>query len=53
LLLQVLGGLTCVEIASQLWSTPAAVMTQLFRARQKLKAALGGTGEEAKVYELS
>ncbi|PIV33211.1 MAG: RNA polymerase subunit sigma [Lysobacterales bacterium CG02_land_8_20_14_3_00_62_12] len=53
LLLQVLGGLTCEEIASQLGSTPAAVMTQLFRARQKLKAALGGTGEEAKVYELS
>lgn len=53
LLLQVLGGFSCEEIANQLALTPAAVMTQLFRARQKLKAALGGTGDQAKVYELS
>lgn len=42
LLLQVLGGFSCDEIAAQLDVTPAAVMTQLFRARQKLKVALGG-----------
>lgn len=52
LLMQVLGGFSCEEIAAELGSTPGAVMTQVFRARQKLKAALGGYGEEAKVYEL-
>lgn len=52
LLMQVLGGFSCEEIAAELNVTPGAVMTQVFRARQKLKAALGGYGEEAKVYEL-
>jgi RNA polymerase sigma-70 factor, ECF subfamily len=42
LLLQVLGGFSCDEIARELGITAAAVMTQLFRARQKLKLALGG-----------
>jgi RNA polymerase sigma-70 factor (ECF subfamily) len=42
LLLQVLCGYTCEEIAAELGVTPQAVMTQLFRARQKLKAALAG-----------
>jgi RNA polymerase sigma-70 factor (ECF subfamily) len=42
LLLQVLCGYTCEEIAAELGITPQAVMTQLFRARQKLKAALAG-----------
>lgn len=40
LVLQVLGGLSCEEIAGQLGLTPQAVMTQLFRAREKLKAML-------------
>lgn len=40
LLLQVLGGLSCEEIAAELDLTPGAVMTQLFRARQKLKKIL-------------
>ena len=53
LLMQVLGGFSCEEIANELRISSAAVMTQLFRARQKLKAALGGSGEEAVVYELS
>jgi RNA polymerase sigma-70 factor, ECF subfamily len=53
LLLQVLGGFSCEEIARELKLSSAAVMTQLFRARQKLKAILGGSGEEAVVYELS
>ncbi len=53
LLLQVLGGLSCEEIAQELKISAAAVMTQLFRARQKLKAALAGPDEDAKIYELS
>ncbi|MBS0431959.1 MAG: sigma-70 family RNA polymerase sigma factor [Proteobacteria bacterium] len=40
LLMQVLGGFSCEEIASELGSKPGAVMTQLFRARQKLRALL-------------
>ena len=53
LLLQVLGGFSCEEIARELNLSAAAVMTQLFRARQKLKAALGGTDEGARIHELS
>lgn len=41
LLLQVLGGFSCEEIAAELDCKPGAVMTQLFRARQKLRALLG------------
>jgi RNA polymerase sigma-70 factor (ECF subfamily) len=52
LLLQVLGGFSCDEIARELNLSSAAVMTQLFRARQKLKALLGGDKIEAQVYEL-
>ncbi len=53
LLLQVLGGFSCEEIARELAITPAAVMTQVFRARQKLKAMLGGEDvREAKIHEL-
>lgn len=52
LLLQVLGGFSCEEIARELKLSAAAVMTQLFRARAKLKAALGGVDEEGVVHEL-
>jgi len=53
LLLQVLGGFSCDEIARELAITPAAVMTQVFRARQKLKAMLGGEEvREAIIHEL-
>lgn len=46
LLLQVLGGFSCDEIARELGLGAAAVMTQLFRARQKLKSLLAdGRGE--------
>jgi len=46
LLLQVLGGFSCDEIARELGLGAAAVMTQLFRARQKLKTLLvDGRGE--------
>jgi len=52
LLLQVLGGFSCEEIARELHITPAAVMTQVFRARQKLKTLLAGGEQEAIVHEL-
>ncbi len=42
LLMQVLGGFSCEEIAAELHCKPGAVMTQLFRARQKLRALLEG-----------
>jgi RNA polymerase sigma-70 factor (ECF subfamily) len=42
LLLQVLGGMSCEEIATELGISKAAVMTRLFRARQKLRATLNG-----------
>ena len=53
LLMQVLGGFSCEEIARELNISAAAVMTQLFRARQKLKVMLGDGNKEANVYELS
>ena len=40
LMLQVVGGFSCDEIASQLNISKSAVMTQLFRARSKLQTAL-------------
>jgi RNA polymerase sigma-70 factor (ECF subfamily) len=51
--MQVLGGFSCEEIARELNISAAAVMTQLFRARQKLKVMLGDGNKEANVYELS
>lgn len=41
LLLQVLAGYRCEEIADLLELSPGAVMTRLFRAREKLRAVLG------------
>ena len=38
LLLQVIGGYSCDEIATELGIKSGAVMTRLFRARQKLRA---------------
>jgi len=46
LVLQVLMGYTTDEIATHMELTPGAVLTRLFRARQKLKVALLGGGEE-------
>ncbi len=51
LLLQVIGGYSCEEIAGQLGLSAQAVMTQVFRARAKLKALLQ-QGSEGKVHEL-
>jgi RNA polymerase sigma-70 factor, ECF subfamily len=53
LLMQVLGGFSCNEIARELNITPAAVMTQVFRARQKLKVILGGGKPQGDIVELS
>jgi len=52
LLMQVLGGFSCEEIARELKITPAAVMTQVFRARQKLKVMLGGGDKGGQLHEL-
>jgi RNA polymerase sigma-70 factor (ECF subfamily) len=46
LLLQALGGFSCEEIAAELGLQPGAVMTRLFRARQKLKSILQGESAE-------
>lgn len=40
LILQVIGGFSCDEIAAQLDISPSAVMTQLFRARKQLTTHL-------------
>ncbi len=45
LLMQVLGGYSCEEIATELGLKANAVMVQLFRARQKLKEALSERSE--------
>lgn len=42
LTLQVLGGLSCAEIAAALGITEGATMTRLTRARQALKRAVSG-----------
>lgn len=41
LVLQVLGGFTTAEIASELGLTQAAVLTRLFRARNRLRTIYG------------
>lgn len=50
LLLQVLGGFTCAEVAALFGSTEGAVMTRLTRARQALRRTLepGQAAKEAK-----
>ena len=48
LLLQVLGGFTCVEIAAMLGTTEGAVMTRLTRARQALRRELAEPQKTAK-----
>ena len=52
LLLQVLGGYRCDEIAELLDLSPGAVMTRLFRARQKLRAVLTRGDKESVDIEL-
>jgi RNA polymerase sigma-70 factor, ECF subfamily len=54
LMLQVIGGFSCNEIAEQLNISRSAVMTQLFRAREKLKhAMIDDVLKDNNVHELS
>lgn len=46
LLLQVIGGLSCEEIASVCNISKSATMTRLFRAKQKLREALQPADEQ-------
>jgi RNA polymerase sigma-70 factor (ECF subfamily) len=52
LLLQVVFGHSCAEISEQLGISKSAVMTQLFRAREKLKIQLQKDGVTGNVHEL-
>ena len=52
LLLQVVFGHSCEEIAGQLGISKSAVMTQLFRAREKLKLKIQKDGVTGNVHEL-
>jgi RNA polymerase sigma-70 factor (ECF subfamily) len=52
LLLQVVFGHSCAEISEQLGISKSAVMTQLFRAREKLKTHLQKDGVTGNVHGL-
>jgi len=52
LLLQVVFGHSCSEISEQLGISKSAVMTQLFRAREKLKIKMQKDGVTGNVHEL-
>ncbi len=52
LLLQVVFGHSCAEISEQLGISKSAVMTQLFRAREKLKSHMQKDGVTGNVHEL-
>ena len=52
LLLQVVMGYSCKEIAAELDISKSAVMTQLFRAREQLKQRLQKDGVTGNVHEL-
>jgi RNA polymerase sigma-70 factor (ECF subfamily) len=52
LLLQVVMGHSCEEIAQQLNISKSAVMTQLFRAREQLRERLQKDGVTGNVHEL-
>lgn len=47
LLMQIVGGYSCEEIATAMNLRPGAVMTRLSRARQKLLRMLDGTAHES------
>jgi RNA polymerase sigma-70 factor (ECF subfamily) len=52
LLLQVVMGHSCEEISKQLGISKSAVMTQLFRARELLKAKIQKDGLSGNIHEL-
>jgi len=47
LLLQILGGFSCNEIAEHLEISTSAVMTRLFRAKQQLRDSITGDKQQA------
>lgn len=47
LLLQILAGYSCDEIAEQLGISTSAVMTRLFRAKQQLRESISGDKHQA------
>ena len=51
-LLQIVAGFSCEEIATELGLSNGAVMTQLFRAREKLKSTLQDDGITGNLHEL-
>lgn len=52
LLMQVVMGFSCEEIAAELGISKSAVMTQLFRAREQLKSQLQRDGVTGNVHGL-
>jgi RNA polymerase sigma-70 factor (ECF subfamily) len=48
LLLQVLGGFSCDEIADTLGISASAVMTRLFRARKQMRDLIGDDARQVK-----
>lgn len=52
LLLQVVMGFSCAEIAEELGISKSAVMTQLFRAREQLKEKLQNDGVTGNIHGL-
>lgn len=52
ILLQVVMGFSCEEIAGQLGVSKSAVMTQLFRAREMLKSNLQEDGVTGRINEI-
>ena len=52
LLMQVVMGFSCEEIANALDISKSAVMTQLFRAREQLKSKLQRDGVTGNVHGL-
>jgi len=52
LLLQIVMGYSCDEIAQELKISRSAVMTQLFRAREQLTQSLQSDGVSGNVHEL-
>jgi RNA polymerase sigma-70 factor (ECF subfamily) len=52
LILQAVMGLSIAEIATQLELTESAVMTRVFRAREKLKDKLQPTDHRGNIHEL-
>jgi len=53
LVLQAVMGLSIAEIASQLDLTESAVMTRVFRAREKLREKLQPAGRQGNIHELT